>query len=256
MSGTDGAEVLNVDVRYYRAFPFEDSGYVTEGRQLGPHGVCLLLCDVYGRGFDENAEPPKQPVLAGSPAHFTRHKQMICEVIAPLAANWRSAGLPVVYLENRYTNLSHEGSHVAEFWRKTSDFDIERCIRNGGGFDYSEVLAPAPSDFVVQKQLDDGFFRTELDALLKNLNVSSVLFAGFAAEACLLATVIGAFHHRYVPIVVRDACLAQEHHDTEANLDMTRWALRVIESTRGYSTTSESIQGALSAGPFFEEANR
>src|SRR5262249_58240880 len=115
----------------------------------------------------------------------------------------------------------------------------------GRQFDYSEIVAPREGDFVVWKSCDDSFFRTELDTLLRNLDVRHLLVAGFAAEACLLATVIGAFHHNYSVVLLRDCCLAPEHRDTEADLALTRWAIRVIESTRGFSTTKDALTEAL-----------
>ena len=82
---------------------------------------------------------------------------------------------------------------------------------------YSALIEPKPTDFVVQKTMYDSFFETTLDTVLRNLDAKYLVCAGFAADICLLNTVIGAMYRNYRVFVLRDCVLGSEFADTLAD---------------------------------------
>lgn len=67
-----------------------------------------------------------------------------------------------------------------------------------------DELASAPQDIAIDKYRMSGFWDTPLDAILRNLDVRSVLFAGVNVDQCVLATLIDASCLGYDCVLLAD----------------------------------------------------
>lgn len=70
-----------------------------------------------------------------------------------------------------------------------------------------EALAPAADDVFVDKHRISGFWDSPLDSILRNLQVTTLLFAGINADQCVYATLMDANFAGYDTIMVED-CVA------------------------------------------------
>jgi len=70
-----------------------------------------------------------------------------------------------------------------------------------------DELQAAPSDIHVAKYRMSGFQDTELDSILRNLGVATLLFAGINADQCVLCTLQDANFRGYDCLLLRD-CVA------------------------------------------------
>src|SRR5580704_15534853 len=75
-----------------------------------------------------------------------------------------------------------------------------------------DELRPAASDIHVAKYRMSGFQDTELDSILRNLGVTTLLFAGVNADQCVLCTLQDANFHGYDCLLVED-CVATTSPD-------------------------------------------
>jgi len=75
-----------------------------------------------------------------------------------------------------------------------------------------EELTVAPTDIHIAKYRMSGFQDTELDSILRNLNVTTLLFAGVNADQCVLCTLQAANFHGYDCMLLRD-CAATTSPD-------------------------------------------
>jgi nicotinamidase-related amidase len=73
-------------------------------------------------------------------------------------------------------------------------------------------LAPDPSDIHVAKYRMSGFQDTELDSILRNLTVTTLLFAGVNADQCVLCTLQDANFRGYDCLLLED-CVATTSPD-------------------------------------------
>jgi nicotinamidase-related amidase len=112
--------------------------------------------------------------------------------IAALVARARRAGAPVVWVQ-----------HSDEQLAKGSD-------------DWALVpeLAPAAGEPRIDKRYGDAFEDTPLEAVLADLGVGRLVVAGAETDACIRATVHGAFTRGY------DVTLVSDGHTTS---DRTEW---------------------------------
>jgi nicotinamidase-related amidase len=102
-----------------------------------------------------------------------------------------------------------------------------------------DELAPHPADICVDKYRMSGFWDTPLDAILRNLGVTTVFFGGVNADQCVLATLMDANFLGYDTFLVED-CTATTSPDfcREATLYNVRQCF-------GFSVTSAAMKKAL-----------
>lgn len=77
------------------------------------------------------------------------------------------------------------------------------------GTDAAQPLARlglCEKDYVVPKRRYDGFFQTDLDLLLRELGVDTIIAVGADTNICVLQTLAGAYFRTYKSIVAADAC--------------------------------------------------
>ncbi len=68
------------------------------------------------------------------------------------------------------------------------------------------VFNVSSSDFIVYKRRYNGFFQTDLDLLLRELGVDTIIAFGADTNICVLQTLANAYYLGYKTIVPADAC--------------------------------------------------
>jgi nicotinamidase-related amidase len=137
------------------------------------------------------------------------HRQAVVANIVSLVARARAHGAPVIWVQ-------HSDDHVLE---------------GSAGWEFITELPRLTSDPVVAKHYGDSFEDSTLESHLAQLRVGRVVVAGAQTDACVRATLHGAFVRGYDTVLVSDA------HTTE---DLTSYGLpspdKVIVHTNTYWT--------------------
>jgi ureidoacrylate peracid hydrolase len=111
----------------------------------------------------------------------------------------RRAGTAIVYISDSHRpNMRHE----REFLKRTA-----HCFDGSWGARIIEELAPRPDDIVVTKRRYSGFFNTDLDLTLKDMEIQSIVVMGVVTNICVRSTVHDAFFLGY-GVVVPEDCVA------------------------------------------------
>lgn len=78
------------------------------------------------------------------------------------------------------------------------------------------AIAPGPDEIVIPKTSSSVFISTNIDYLLRNLGVRSLVIAGVLTDQCVDSTVRDACDLGYLVTVVTDACatLTRERHES------------------------------------------
>jgi nicotinamidase-related amidase len=107
--------------------------------------------------------------------------------------------------------------------------------KDGWGAELVSGLHRDPADISVDKHRISGFWDTPLDSILRNLQVSTLLFAGINADHCVYATLMDANFQGYDTIMLED-CVATTSPDfcLEATLHNVRFCF-------GFTTTSKQL---------------
>jgi ureidoacrylate peracid hydrolase len=145
--------------------------------------------------------------------------------IVPLTAEVltvaRAVGIPIVYLKMGFQpDLSDTGGPDSPTWLKhlplragasivAPDGSASRVlIRDTWNTDIISELAPEPEDVVLYKHRYSGFYRTELDDILRDLGVTTLIVTGATTSVCVESTVRDAMFRDYHCLVLED-CTAE-----------------------------------------------
>jgi nicotinamidase-related amidase len=113
--------------------------------------------------------------------------------------------------------------------------------KDGWGAQIIDDLHQDSRDIHVDKHRISGFWDTPLNAILHNLNVTTLLFAGVNADHCVLGTLMDANFHGYDTILLED-CTATTSPDfcMQATLHNVRFCF-------GFTTTSKDLSQSLAS---------
>lgn len=156
--------------------------------------------------------------------------------------NRPNTALLVVDAQNAVVNGNHERDSVVAnisslvekarreavpvVWVQHSDENIER---GGDGWRIVPELRPDEAEPLVEKHYGDSFEDTDLETVLSGLGVGRLVVVGGQTDACIRATLHGAFTRGY------DATLVGDAHTTE---DLSEWGApppeQVIAHTNMY----------------------
>ena len=107
----------------------------------------------------------------------------------------REAGVPVIFCNDAH--------------RKGIDRELtiwgDHAIAGTEGAEVIPELKPSKKDYVVPKRRYSGFFQTDLDNLLKELGVETVVMTGLHTHMCVRHTSADAFSLGYDVVVAKEA---------------------------------------------------
>jgi len=101
--------------------------------------------------------------------------------------------------------------HTAKINRK-ADFIVPMNAERGR---FLDEVKPIGGELVFPKTNGGAFTGTNLDFVLRNMDINSIIVAGFLTDQCVLATAIYAGDTGYDVLLVEDACTGttKENHD-------------------------------------------
>lgn len=138
----------------------------------------------------------------------------------------RNCGLPIIYIIRHYRA---DGSDVEitryhDFIKKGG-----ACIRGTKGAEIIDELKPVKGDYIIVKQRWSAFFQTELDILLRRINVDQIVVTGIQTPNCIRATVWDANSLDYEVILLTDGTAAKTPEVHRANLyDMQNIGIQLM----------------------------
>ncbi|HEY0192267.1 MAG TPA: isochorismatase family cysteine hydrolase [Kofleriaceae bacterium] len=121
----------------------------------------------------------------------------------------RELGVPVVHLQLIYD----EGDKKIE--RHNGQIPVLR------GTPGAEMLPEfvAPSDVIMEKKKDSGFFETKLESFLQEHEIDTVIITGMQAQICIQTTAADAHFRGYNVVVPSDGVVSTRDEDRQRALD-------------------------------------
>ena len=159
-----------------------------------------------------------------------------------LLPHLRASQVPVIWLNwgNRPDKLNLAPGVIHPFHRQGGEIP-PILDKDSGDAEIIEGLVPEPSDIHIDKYRLSGFWDTELDSVLRNLRVQTLLFAGVNLDQCVYATLLDAHCLGYDCLLVED-CAA-----TRSPQYCTDATLYNVEGGLGFVTTSAALLAARPA---------
>lgn len=94
----------------------------------------------------------------------------------------------------------------------------EHCIEGTWGVGIVDALDKQPTDIEVTKRRYSGFFNTDLDLTLRDMEVDTVIVIGVVTNICVRSTVHDAFFRGYRVVVPEDCVAATGPREQESTL--------------------------------------
>lgn len=114
---------------------------------------------------------------------------------AELLRGAREKGVPVIFCNDAHLKgIDHE----LKLWG-------DHAIAGTKGAEVIPELELCDKDYVVPKRRYSGFFHTDLDLLLKELGIDTVILTGLHAHMCVRHTAADAYQLGYGIVVAKDA---------------------------------------------------
>jgi nicotinamidase-related amidase len=236
---------IQLKARYFRSVVDREGevGKTFELLALNPSNTALLLVDVYSDVQDRDA--------VGDPKTHEAWRRAVGKASLALTAA-RKHELPIIYTANSSPRIALDRSEFGKHFQRSWGHDFDREFREGGVDEreyfggrsgplrYPPELEPRPGEYYLRKHTYSAFFDTRLDTLLRNLDIGTLIMAGFHADVCMLATSLDAFYRNYRVIWLRNATIG----GIRDNQSRTEWTIDWLEDVIGYTVTAEEFAAA------------
>ena len=163
--------------------------------------------------------------------HWIRFAQSMVPNCVRAVELARAKGIPVFFVKRLYRA---DGSDV-ELTRYPGWVAGGRACRPASTGPNSaqapEGLRPQPGDYTIIKPRWSAFFQTELDLILRRLDVRTVILTGTTTPNCIRTTCYDAIALEYNTVVLTDCCSSHTEEIQRVNLeDMARAGAILMDS--------------------------
>ena len=168
-------------------------------------------------------------VLPGAPACINgAHKTV--PFIKKILEYFRADNLPVFYAIREYRA---DGSDIEAFRRQGFLTNQKYVLPGTHGSEIVEEIKPIEGEYVIVKNRFSAFMHTELDLILRRLDVKDLVICGTQYPNCIRTTVYDAVAYGYEVTVIIDATSAKTRHIEASNIrDMKNIGVRCIKLDR------------------------
>ena len=160
------------------------------------------------------------------------------ELVAPIDAFHRAAralGVPIIHIRSVLRRGGVDDiAGIPSAWRRTFPLHVGAIPNSDAhaieGSRWTEFVTEVTEpDLVVDgKRRLSAFYPTDLDLLLRNMDVRSVILNGGFADCCILNTAFDAANRTYRVVVLRDLVRGTDEHLENAALAMISLHLGLV----------------------------
>jgi nicotinamidase-related amidase len=160
------------------------------------------------------------------------------EIVVPIDAfhdHVRALGIPIIHVRSVLRRGGVDDINgISSAWRRTFPLHVGEIPNSDAhaieGSPWTEFITKvAPDDLIVEtKRRLSAFYPTDLDFLLRNMRVETVVLDGGFTDCCVLNTSFDAANHNYRVIVARDLVAGTDDNLEAAALAMVSLHLGLV----------------------------
>jgi len=188
-------------------------------------------------------------VAPGAPLETPAARAMVPKLAEALKL-CRRAGVRVIYTAHSHRR---DGCDMGLF----DDIHPPIAMRNAviddtPGVNIYADLAPAAGEHVIKKHRYSGFFGTDLDIILREWGVDTVIISGTTTENCCHATARDAMFRNYRVVFLSDATATYDYPDRGfgpmANRDVHQATLVILAASTAHVMSVSDLRSRLASG--------
>ena len=116
----------------------------------------------------------------------------------------RSAKIPIIHFKEVHRQ------EMVDFGRELDGAEPVHCLETWASTDYYWEVAPIEGEFAIAKRRYSCFVGTDLEILLRGLNVDTLLLVGTMTNVCVHYTAADAHQKDYHFHVIEDCCAGSD----------------------------------------------
>lgn len=143
----------------------------------------------------------------------------------------REKDIPIIYLKDSH----EEGDPEESLWGP-------HALANSKGSEIISDLRPNRKDYIILKKTYSGFYKTDLDLLLKKLEVDSAILLGVSTDICVQNNAADLFYRGFKIFVVKDgtASINEENHENALNYIKNIFNAKIIDTEEAIKLIEEA----------------
>ncbi|QKT03768.1 cysteine hydrolase [Ectothiorhodospiraceae bacterium 2226] len=199
-------------------------------RSLGEHHTALMVIDVQyldaapGHGVFANLEENDVPREAQE-YYFSRLHDMVLPNIRLLQDAFRSRGLEVIH--TRIQSLTQDGRERSPGHKRLG----VHAAPGSKEAQFLEQVAPQGDEIVINKTASGVFTSTNMEYVLRNLEITGLFVTGVYTNECVSTTVRDACDLGFYVTLIDDACATVTPDLHEATIRTLRDRYARVQST-------------------------
>lgn len=112
-------------------------------------------------------------------------------------------------------------------------------VRGEKGNAILDELAPQDGDYEIDKCGKGSFYKTDLEKILRDNGIESLIFTGVTTHVCVQTTIREANDRGFECLMIEDACAAYDRNDHLASIKMINQQGAIF----GWTTPAEELTG-------------
>ena len=188
-------------------------------------------------------------VVPGSALETPAAREMVPKLAEALRI-CRDAGIKVIYTAHVHRRDGCDMGRFRELHPAIANREV--LVDDTPGVDIYPELAPAAGEHVIKKHRFSGFFGTDLDIILREWGVDTVIISGTTTENCCHATARDAMFRNYRVVFLSDATATYDYPDrgfgAMANADVHHATLVILAASTAHVMSVRDMRGRILSG--------
>ena len=144
----------------------------------------------------------------------------------------RQQGVMVIWVRAVYDNELISDAHLARVLQQAHSDTV--CSEGSWGAEFFPGIEPASDETIITKHRYSAFHGTDLDGVLTQKNISTLIITGVSTHICVDSTLRAAFFEGYHVVIPRDCVSAGDPQAQEVTL-------ATVESSFGFVSDAQTI---------------
>jgi nicotinamidase-related amidase len=188
-------------------------------------------------------------VAAGAPIE-TPAARAIVPKLDEILKICRQASIRVIYTAHVHRR---DGSDMGLFDDLHPPIASRDALVDGTpGVDIYPDVAPAPGEHVIKKHRYSAFFGTDLDIILREWGIDTVIISGTTTENCCFSTARDAMFHNYRVVFLSDATATYDYPDCGfgpmQNAEVHHATLVILAASTAHVMSVADLRARLATG--------
>ncbi len=174
----------------------------------------------------------------GMPFEISSAKDILAN-LKKLIGKCRRLGMPIIYFTQAYRL---DGSNVGLAGALSNlEYPPNGCVAGEGtvGAKIFDEVKPRKNDILIKKCRYSGFYATDLDSILRQLDRDTLLITGVVTDCCVSTTAFDAFQRNFKVIIISDCTSARSE---EAHNITLKTLARVVGEVTNHLEVIERLE--------------